>query len=79
VPAVWVVVLSEGGISLVLCLRNCVSFFGNSIHAKIEDLINSLNSKFEYRNSKQILMIKIRMTKTKDFDLVAVCFGFWTL
>jgi len=43
-----------------------VSFFGDSIHAKIENLMDSLNSKFEYRNSKQIRMIKIEMANTEE-------------
>jgi hypothetical protein len=43
-----------------------VLFFGNLMLAKIEYLRGSLNSKFEYRNSKQIRMIKIRMTKTNE-------------
>jgi hypothetical protein len=37
---------------LVSCLINCVSLFDNSIHAKIENLMDSLNSKFEFRISR---------------------------
>jgi hypothetical protein len=37
---------------LVLCLISYVSFFGNAIHTKIENLMDSLNSKFEYPPAK---------------------------
>jgi len=35
---------------------NYMSFSGNSVHAKIENQMDLLNSKFEYRNTKQIQM-----------------------